>query len=245
MNLMPSKKKIKNLLKKIEIIDNSVDKFKKFNDILNKKKVKILTFLNHHAVNIAYNDNKFYNVLIHSDLTYRDGIGIKIACILNEIKSGQNMNGTDFIPLILERYKHKKIAIFGGTSETIKNFYKLYSFKYKIISHMDGYKISTLYIKELNRLKPDILLLGMGMPNQEYLSKKIKDVYKENLVVINGGAILDFMTGKIKRSPKMLSKIGLEWLYRLYLEPSRLFRRYVIGIPLYLYRIFRELILGE
>ena len=85
----------------------------------------------------------------------------------------------------------------------------------------------------------------MGMPKQEYLSKKIKDFYKEKLIIINGGAILDFMTGKIKRAPKVFSKIGLEWLYRLYLEPSRLFRRYVIGIPLFLYRIFRELILGE
>ena len=110
---------------------------------------------------------------------------------------------------------------------------------------MDGYNDYDLYFKELNEVKPEILLIAMGMPKQEFLSKKIKEFYKDKLIVINGGAILDFMTGKIKRAPKILTKIGLEWLYRLYLEPLRLFRRYVIGIPFFLYRIFKELILGE
>ena len=239
------KKKNKELLKKIEIINSSDDIFRKFNLIYNKSSVKILTFLNHYAVNLANKDNQFYNIIIDSELVYRDGIGVKIACSLNKIQPGLNMNGTDFIPLLLERYKDKKIAIFGSNSEVIKRFYELYSSKYNIVSYMDGYNHDDLYIKKLNQVKPDILLLAMGMPKQEYLSKKIKDFYKEKLIIINGGAILDFMTGKIKRAPKVLSKIGLEWLYRLYLEPLRLFERYVIGIPLFLYRIYRELILGE
>ena len=123
------KKKNKELLKKIEIINSSDDIFKKFNLIYNKSAVKILTFLNHYAVNLANEDNQFYNIIIDSELVYRDGIGIKIACCLNKIQPGLNMNGTDFIPLLLERYKDKKIAIFGSKSETIKRFYELYSLK--------------------------------------------------------------------------------------------------------------------
>ena len=83
------------------------------------------------------------------------------------------------------------------------------------------------------------------MPKQEYLSKHIKDVYTNKLTIINGGAILDFMTGKIKRAPKFFIKFGLEWLVRLYHEPYRLFKRYVIGNPVFLYRLFKELILNE
>jgi len=194
---MVLEKKIKKLLNKIEVIDNSKDKLEKFNFIFNQSSVKILTFLNHHAVNIAYKDPQFYNFLMQSELLYRDGIGIKIACLLNKIQPGLNMCGTDFLPFLLEEYKNKKIAIFGSKDDVINKFYQLYSSKYNIVSHMDGYKDNNSYIEELNLVKPDILLLAMGVPKQEYLSKHIKDVYMNKLTIINGGAILDFMTEKL------------------------------------------------
>jgi exopolysaccharide biosynthesis WecB/TagA/CpsF family protein len=242
---MVVKKKIKKLLNKIQIIDDSKDKLEKFNYIYNQDSVKILTFLNHYAMNIAYEDPQFYNILIESELMYRDGVGIEIACLFNKIQPGLNMVGTDFLPMLLEEHKNKKIAIFGSNNDVINKFYELYSSKYNIVSHIDGYKDNNLYIDELNLVKPDILLLAMGMPKQEYLSKYIKDMYMNKLTVINGGAILDFMTGKIKRAPKFVIKCRLEWLVRLYKEPRRLFLRYVIGIPLFLYRVFKELILDE
>lgn len=236
------KKKIRKLLTRINLVEDSSESFSKVDEIIKNPKVKIISFVNQNAINIAYLDSRFFEIILNSELLFRDGIGVKIACIINKLKFGLNMNGTDFIPLILEKYKKKKIAIIGGDITVINKFYKKFSSDYNIILYLDGFKNFESYIKKINLTKPDILLLAMGMPKQEFLAKFIKDNYAHKLLIINGGAILDFMTGKIKRSPKIFSKLGLEWLVRLYFEPKRLFKRYVLGIPLYFYRIFKELI---
>ena len=77
----------------------------------------------------------------------------------------------------------------------------------------------------------------MGMPRQEYLSKYLKKNYNKSLIIINGGAIIGFMSESIKRSPKLIRKFKLEWFYRLLNEPIRLFYRYVIGIPIFFSRL--------
>ena len=117
------KNKNKKLLDKIEIIDSSEDIFMKFNYVFNKMSVKIITFLNHHAVNLASKDDQFYNLLLNSDILYRDGIGIKIACMVNKIKPGLNMNGTDFIPMLLDRYrKIRKETAHLYCEQNLRNF---------------------------------------------------------------------------------------------------------------------------
>ena len=78
----------------------------------------------------------------------------------------------------------------------------------------------------------------MGMPKQEKIAALIRDTRMTTLVVC-GGAIIDFMGNKIKRAPRWVRQLGFEWLYRLMLEPKRLYKRYVLGNPVFIFRLMR------
>ena len=90
---------------------------------------------------------------------------------------------------------------------------------------------------------PDILLVGMGTPCQEKWIAK----YRENLevpVVWAVGALFDFVVGVQPRGPRWMLDHGLEWLYRLFSNPMRLWRRYLIGNPIFILRVLRQRITG-
>ena len=81
----------------------------------------------------------------------------------------------------------------------------------------------------------NIIVLAMGMPKQEKIAALLKANSSVSAIVICGGAILDFQANRYARAPLIFRKIGMEWLYRLYKEPGRMFSRYVIGGPIFFY----------
>ena len=86
---------------------------------------------------------------------------------------------------------------------------------------------STTLVAEINASKPDVLLTALGAPRQELWLQR----YQPSLdvsVMMGVGASLDFAAGRVRRAPRFLQRIGLEWAFRLVQEPGRLFRRYVI-----------------
>ena len=89
---------------------------------------------------------------------------------------------------------------------------------------------------ELRTLKPDIVLTAMGVPLQEEWIRRHLEEFP-GCVVIGVGGLLDFVSGRIPRAPEWMRKSGLEWCYRLSQEPARLFKRYIIGNPLFIWRI--------
>ena len=231
--------KISSLLEKINTYDHH-DSF--LCDLKFNQRPMILSFLNAHAVNLSISDKKFFNILMQSDFLLRDGIGIKIACLISNINPKYNLNGTDLIPCILKKFSNKKVSVYGNRKEILEIFCKKYKKQINIVSAIDGFVDSKIYLNDIKKNDPQIILLGMGMPKQEYLSFLIKNTFpKSDLLIINGGAIIDFMSGHVKRAPVLLRALGLEWIFRLYKEPSRLFKRYVIGNILFLIRIFLNL----
>lgn len=94
-------------------------------------------------------------------------------------------------------------------------------------------------LSEINRAKPDILLVGLGMPLQEkWLSEYWQKI--ESRVCLTAGAALDYTSGNLKRAPAWMVRLHIEWLFRLFQEPQRLFVRYVIGNPKFLFRVLKE-----
>ena len=85
-------------------------------------------------------------------------------------------------------------------------------------------------------MKPDIVLTAMGVPLQEEWIRRHLEEFP-GCVVIGVGGLLDFVSGRIPRAPEWMRKSGLEWCYRLSQEPARLFKRYIIGNPLFIWRI--------
>lgn len=81
-------------------------------------------------------------------------------------------------------------------------------------------------IQEINAANPDFLWVGLGAPKQEIWMAEHKD--KISAVMIGVGAGFDFHAGTVKRAPAWMQRSGLEWLYRLFQDPKRLWKRYVV-----------------
>ncbi len=94
-------------------------------------------------------------------------------------------------------------------------------------------------IEEVNHARADILVVGFGMPLQEkWLSENWRKI--NACVFLNGGAVFDYASGALKRAPAWMIQAHLEWLYRFFQDPKRLFIRYALGNPYFFYRIFLE-----
>jgi N-acetylglucosaminyldiphosphoundecaprenol N-acetyl-beta-D-mannosaminyltransferase len=103
----------------------------------------------------------------------------------------------------------------------------------------NGFLDAQAYAQLAAEHRPALVVLGMGMPRQEAVAAQLRGVLDYPCLIVCGGAIIDFLGGKTPRAPLWMRKAGVEWVYRLALEPRRLFQRYVIGNPLFLTRALR------
>jgi N-acetylglucosaminyldiphosphoundecaprenol N-acetyl-beta-D-mannosaminyltransferase len=94
-------------------------------------------------------------------------------------------------------------------------------------------------IAKINRSGAAILLVGLGAPRQDmWIADNLWRLSPP--VKIGVGGLFDFYSDRISRAPQWMREIGLEWLWRLIMEPRRMWRRYVVGNPLFLFRVWRE-----
>lgn len=93
-----------------------------------------------------------------------------------------------------------------------------------------------MVIEKINKVRPNILLVGFGMPVQEYWLQENWEKIDTN-IALTGGAVFDYLSGELRRAPRWMTDHGLEWLGRLIIEPRRLWKRYIIGLPLFFLRV--------
>lgn len=204
----------------------------------------VVAFLNQHGFNLACRQRDFRNALLRSDLLLRDGIGLKWAMRWLGMVPGINMNGTDFIPLLvramLRAHPGCSLHLYGTQEPWLsKAAHSLRDSESRDIYVMDGFQSEKRYVESVRKdcAAFKLVVLGMGMPRQELVAQHLRQVLSGPALIICGGAILDFMADRVPRAPRLLRENGLEWAYRLLREPRRLFRRYVIGIPLFVCRV--------
>ncbi|MCB9014418.1 MAG: WecB/TagA/CpsF family glycosyltransferase [Lentimicrobiaceae bacterium] len=205
--------------------------------LLKGPKSSTLFFINAHCFNIAVRNKQYYNSLQQADLLLNDGIGMKIASWFAGIRFKENMNGTDFIPKLIDQAHSISTSVYllgakpgiaSIAAEKINNRAK----SKLVVGYSDGYfnqNQESEIIDSIRQSKAGLLILGMGVPMQElWISEHIHKLPDVKLAVA-GGAIIDFMSGNIKRAPRWMQTSGLEWFYRFLHEPARLFNRYFIG----------------
>ena len=199
-----------------------------------------IAFVNAHAVNICHIHQEFMRDLIESDYVFRDGSGMKILFKLLGKDAGLNLNGTDLIPRVMEIYDGKNAALLGTDEIYLqKAAVTVVERGLDPVLLMDGFREDSEYLKAVRDRRPFLIILGMGMPKQERVASLLARNLDYPCVIICGGAILDFMAGKVSRAPLIFRRTGMEWLYRLGCEPRRLFVRYAIGNFLFLLRSLR------
>lgn len=193
-----------------------------------------LYFLNDHGFNIAQQDPVYMNALNRADFLLNDGIGVKLGAKIWGIELDENLNGTDLIPKLLAIFQEEDFPVFllGASKPAVraaagrigKNFPGL-----KIAGYHHGYFRSPAdMVQKINASGAKVLLVGMGMPLQE---KFIESHNQElaPLLRIAGGGYIDFASGIKPRAPKMMRRLNLEWLFRMILEPRRMWKRNVVG----------------
>ncbi|WP_427977116.1 WecB/TagA/CpsF family glycosyltransferase [Agarivorans sp.] len=226
------------LLKALTLFEQPNDALNEITQRLNLHGKVSVSFANAHAFNMACKDRHFLRSLLHSDLLLRDGIGVKLLCRSQHQAAGANLNGTDFIPLLLKQvFAGQSIALLGTSDEALaKARPHIENLGLKPVLLLNGFLSTEHYLHALAQTQPQLVLLAMGMPKQEYLSVAISQRFA-TMSVINGGAIVDFMAGEVSRAPLWLRQLGMEWTYRLYREPKRLFKRYVWGNTTFMSRL--------
>jgi N-acetylglucosaminyldiphosphoundecaprenol N-acetyl-beta-D-mannosaminyltransferase len=227
------------LVKSIVRVQSASGEEDLLNSLADPGEPRVLAFVNAHAMNSAAVSAKFYDAIMSADLVLRDGSGMAILMRLLNEAPGLNLNGTDLIPKILRRYAGRSIALFGTQEPYLERA------KGKVMNEAapgsscvtaHGFLETAAYVREAQLHRPSLIVLGMGMPRQEEVAGALRAALTHPCLIVCGGAIIDFMGGKTSRAPGWVRSVGLEWMFRLALEPRRLFRRYVIGNPLFIAR---------
>ncbi|MDA0967535.1 MAG: WecB/TagA/CpsF family glycosyltransferase [Proteobacteria bacterium] len=219
------------LIRRLHIVYNDSE-LKQLLDSLRIQKLSKpvrIAFVNAHGFNMCYKDATFLNDLLDCDYIFRDGSGIKLLFKVLGKDAGLNLNGTDLIPKIIKEYKGYEIALLGTEKKYLdKSSAKINDMGVKTSLMIDGFKDDCTYQKAIRKSHPQLVILAMGMPKQERVARLLSKTEAPCLIIC-GGAILDFIGGKVTRAPIIFRKYGMEWLFRLMMEPRRLFKRYIIG----------------
>lgn len=230
-------KRWKGIIDTLEVVPDSAAAQHLLDRLAAPESATVLGFVNAHAMNLVVRDGAYCKALSAADVLLRDGSGMAILYRRLGLEPGLNMNGTDFIPSLMAAYSGRRVA-FWGTQQPYLNQAVQHSvalFGVVPVSVHDGFASIDTYLQLAREQQPELIVLGMGMPKQEAVAARLAAVGGPCLIVC-GGAILDFLGGKVSRAPHWLRHLGGEWVYRLLREPKRLFMRYVVGNPLFLLR---------
>jgi exopolysaccharide biosynthesis WecB/TagA/CpsF family protein len=211
----------------------------------------VISFLNANNANLMMRDPE-YRAALKRHIVLPDGHGVDIASWLFHGKIfPANLNGTDFVPALMTYMTTpRRVAMIGARAEILKraaaNFQK-HSPWHEFITVSDGFfdaAQSDEVMARVRELEPDILLIAMGSPKQEkWIDRHVGPGHAR--LVISVGALFDFMAEEVPRASATVRRLRLEWLHRLVHEPKRLWRRYLLGNPLFMYYIVRHKLAGR
>jgi N-acetylglucosaminyldiphosphoundecaprenol N-acetyl-beta-D-mannosaminyltransferase len=208
-----------------------------------------IMYANAHTLNLAYRSSAFRAALQSADLVYCDGAGVKLGAKLLGQYLPERMTGADWIHRLCEVCQREGYTLYflGGERHVAAEAARCLSAHYpnlEVVGAHHGYfehfgEESRGICAEINKQDPDILLVGLGSPLQElWLTRNFAEL--DVSVGWAVGALMDFVTGRLSRAPLWMRSRGLEWLGRLIVEPVRLSRRYLVGNPLFLWRVLRQ-----
>jgi len=203
-------------------------------------------YLNAHTCNLAFRNPRMREALRKSDLVYCDGAGVQLGAYLLGFGPLERMTAADFMADVACECARRRVSVFllggrPGIAEAAASRLKELASGLRIAGTHHGYFLcprdcSKEVVGRINRARPDILFVGLGSPLQEIWTSEHRRAIDVPTVWCVG-AMMDFVSGSSRRAPRWMRCCGLEWLWRLALEPRRLFVRYVLGNPVFLMRV--------
>lgn len=223
----------------IKVLDQKIDNIKlsELLKIIDSTNIKddflSIATINPEFLVLSHQDKKFAQALQKFDIKVADGYGIIFMTKLFYKKPiAIRITGVELSNKLFSyaNKNHKKVVLLGASEKNaqlacsnLKRNYPMLKVKCISGGTIDPHNVNDGLIKEIKDYKPSILLVGLGCPKQEYFILNHAHKIGANVAVGVGGTI-DFIAGSAKRAPRLMQNIGLEWLWRLFLEPKR-FRR--------------------
>jgi N-acetylglucosaminyldiphosphoundecaprenol N-acetyl-beta-D-mannosaminyltransferase len=211
----------------------------------------LVLYVNAHGLNLSYEHRWLREFLNQAAVVGPDGVGVAVAARMLGERPPERIALTDWIWDLGGFAAERDMSLFlvggaPGVAERAADELRRRHPRVRVVGTHHGYfdkaregSESRLVVDAINAAHPDILLVGFGMPIQEHW---IKENWAgiDAAVGITGGAVMDYVSGTTRRGPAWMTGHGLEWLSRLVIEPRRLWRRYLLGNPVFLLRILRQ-----
>lgn len=214
-------------------------------EFVQARKPRQLCLVNAYTVSLHRKDPELQSVLRKADLVLADGMSIVWGGRSIGAKLPERVAGPDLTQAICGEAERLGYRLFflGSTPETLGKLKALLLARWPQLNLVGVYsppmceKLSDTdnqaIFKALHEANPDILFVGMSTPKQEkWISAQLSNLAVP--VSIGIGAAFDFLSGEVPRAPLVLQRAGFEWLYRLYREPRRLWKRYLLGNAVFL-----------
>lgn len=204
--------------------------------------------VNAHGLNLCYRNAPLRKLFNSAEIVFCDGVGVMLAARMLGERIPERITYADWmweLAAFAERAGFSLYFLGGrpGFAEATKGRLEKQFPGLRVVGVRHGYFDRTTgspeneeVIREINEAAPDILIVGFGMPLQEFWLGENWDRVQAR-VALTGGAVFGYVSGKLVRGPEVLVHNGFEWLARLLVEPRRLWRRYIIGNPLFVLRV--------
>jgi len=210
-----------------------------------------LACINPHSFAVSLKDLEFSRALKDADWLIPDGAGIILASNILGGKIQERVTGSDIFIGVHEALNHSgnhSVFFLGATEQTLNTIQARMAVDYPNVRVAGTYSPPfkpdyseqelEVMIKTINDAAPDILWVGLSAPKQEKWIFKNKSRLKVKFIGAIG-AVFDFYSGNVRRSPVLFQRIGLEWLPRLVQQPARLWKRTFISAPIFLWHVLK------
>ena len=208
-----------------------------------------VSYVNAHVLNQSFTDPELRGALQKSDLVYCDGYGVRLAAKAVGLAVPHRMTGADWIWGVAALCQQSGLSLYllgsepGSSADAAKQLKRWYPRLDVRGSHHGYFEIGSPHservLEHIAEHRPDVVLVGMGTPQQELWVDRYFDRIDAG-VVWTVGALFDYLSGRTPRAPHWLADNGLEWIFRLTVEPRRMWRRYLLGNPAFLWRVLEE-----
>ena len=244
---------VKSLMNRVNVLGVGVDPLTveelhaEIERLVRDRKCALVLNVNAHCLNLCYEDSKLRDFLNGAEVVFCDGAGVMLAARILGRRIPVRITCADWAWQLAGFAEARNFSLYflgarpGVAQAAARRLRQRYP-GLQIVGVHHGYfdrSENEAVVQKINAAAPDILLVGLGMPLQEYWLMENRHRLDAG-VVLTGGAVFDYVSGRLRRGPRLLVSSGFEWLARLLIDPRRLWRRYLVGNPLFLLRVVRQ-----
>jgi N-acetylglucosaminyldiphosphoundecaprenol N-acetyl-beta-D-mannosaminyltransferase len=206
-------------------------------------------YVNAHVLNRSLAVPALRGALEHADLVYCDGYGVRLAAKALDVAIPHRMTGADWVWGLAAMCEASGQSVYllgsepGVAAQAAQRLHRWYPRLHVAGTHHGYFEPGSAHddrvVEDINQRRPDIVLVGMGTPKQELWVQH--NAHRLDAGVLwTVGALFDVVSGRVPRAPSWLADNGLEWIFRLAIEPQRMWRRYLLGNPVFVSRVMAQ-----